>query len=88
MIPGPSVGDHHLIPRLKGGKKKEAVHEVCHGKIHSLWDENQLRDEYNTWEKIRTAPEMQSFIRWVRKKTPEFVDGTKMRRGHKRKKRR
>lgn len=88
LVPGPSVDKHHLVPRLKGGKVPEPVHIVCHGKVHSLWDENTLRDHYNTWEKIRTAPEMQTFIRWVRKKPPEFVDGTKMKKGHRRKKRR
>lgn len=88
MVSGPSVGDHHLVPRLRGGRKAEPVHVVCHGKIHSLWDENELRDEYNTWEKIREAPEMQSFIRWIRKKPATFVDGTKMARGHRRRRRR
>lgn len=87
MVPGPSVGDHHLVPKLKGGKVAEPVHQVCHGKIHATWDENQLRDEYNTWKKIREAPEMQLFITWVRKKPPEFRDSSKMRNGHKRRKR-
>lgn len=88
MIPGPSVGDHHLVPKSKGGKQAERVHHVCHGKIHATWDETQLRDEYNTWEKLRTAPEMQTFIAWIRKKHPEFVNSTRMRNGHKRKRRR
>lgn len=88
LIPGPSVDEHHLVPKLKGGRGAEPVHRVCHSKIHATWDENTLRDEYNTWEKIREAPEMQSFIRWVRKKPPEFRSSSKMVRGHKRKKRR
>jgi hypothetical protein len=88
LVPGRSVSEHHLIPKLKGGTNKEPVHRVCHDKIHATWDENQLRDEYNTWEKIRNAPEMESFIKWVRKKSAEFVSPSKMVRGHKRKKRR
>ena len=88
MIPGPSVNEHHLIPKLKGGKVADPVHRVCHNKIHATWDENQLRDEYNTWEKIRAAPEMQSFIKWVAKKPPEFRASSRMVKGHKRRKRR
>ena len=82
------MNEHHLIPKLKGGTDKDPVHKICHSKVHATWDENQLRDEYNTWEKIRESPEMQSFIRWVRKKPPEYTSPTKMVRGHKRKKRR
>jgi len=88
MIPGPSVTRHHLVPRLKGGKLAEPVHAVCHTKLHSVWDETQLRDHYATWEAIRSAPEMQSFIRWVRKKPADFVDTHRMVKGHKRRKRR
>lgn len=88
MIPGPSVSDHHLIPRLKGGKDADPCHRICHSKIHSVWDENQLRDTYNTWEVIRKAPEMQSFIKWVRKKPADYYVGTRMARSHKRKRRR
>ena len=84
MIPGPTVTRHHLVPRLKGGKVAEPVHRICHSKIHSLWDENQLRDDYSTWEAIREAEEMQTFIRWVRKKPPEFTSGDRKVRGHKR----
>lgn len=88
MVPGPSVTDHHLIPKSKGGRVAEPCHKICHGKIHATWDENQIRDAYNTWEKIREAPEMQTFIAWVRKKPPEFTDSTRMRNGHKRRKKR
>lgn len=87
LIPGKSVNAHHLIPKLKGGKDAYPVHKVCHAKIHATWDESQLRDEYNTWEKIREAPEMQTFIRWVRKKDPEYYSSTRMAKGHKRKRR-
>lgn len=88
MVPGPSVSEHHLIPRLKGGTDAFPAHKVCHDKIHATWDENTLRDEYNTWQKIREAPEMQRFIRWVKKKPPEFVASSRMVRGHKRRRRR
>jgi hypothetical protein len=85
MLRGKSVTRHHLIPKLKGGKETVRLHQICHGKIHATWDENTIRDHYNTVAKIRAAPEMASFIAWVKKKPPEFVDGTHMANGHKRK---
>lgn len=88
MIEGRSVTEHHLIPKLKGGKVAEPVHRICHDKIHATWDESTLRDRYSTWEAIRTAPEMESFIKWVRKKHPEYTDPSKMVNGHRRKRRR
>lgn len=84
MIPGKSVTDHHLIPKLKGGKIKEPCHQVCHQKIHSVWSESELATTYNTWKIIRESPEMQPFIRWVRKKPADFIDRSKMTRDHRR----
>lgn len=78
---------HHLIPKLKGGAKGETVrlHLICHGKIHSLWSENQLRDYYNTIDKIMSDDRMQKFANWVSKKDPDFNDSSKMTKTHKRK---
>jgi hypothetical protein len=88
LIPGPSVNRHHLIPVLKGGKKSYPVHKICHSKIHSLWSENELRDTYNNWNDIRADERMQKFIKWVRKKDPEFRDSNRMVKGHKKNRRR
>lgn len=51
------------------------MHRICHGKIHAVLTEQQLRDHYNTVEALRGHPEIASFIRWVKRKPPEFVDG-------------
>jgi len=83
-----SVDRHHLTPKLKGGKEAEDVHRVCHGKVHSLWSENELRDVYNNWESIRSDPRIQAFIKWVSKKPADFVDSNKLSKGHKKRRRR
>lgn len=88
MIPGPSVDRHHLIPKLKGGTEAEEVHRICHSKIHSIWSENELRDVYNNWEKIRSDERIQKFIKFVSKKPNDFVDSNKMAKGHKKRRRR
>lgn len=72
MIPGPSLNEHHLIPRMYGGTKKYVVHKVCHSKIHSVFTEAELANVYNTFEKLRSHPDIASFIKWVRKQDPQF----------------
>lgn len=82
--------EHHLIPKLKGGKKESdnmvRLHVICHNKLHSIWNENELRDYYNTIENIMTDERMQKFARWVSKKDPSYNDKNRMQAGHKRRK--
>lgn len=77
MIAGASVDRHHWVPRSRGGQDQAYLHRICHRKIHSLWTEKELRDELNTPELICAHPDMQGFIAWVRKRPPEFYDGTR-----------
>jgi hypothetical protein len=74
MMRGRSVNEHHLIPRMYGGIEKFVVHWVCHSKIHSVLTESQLAFESNTFAKLREHPELARFIKWVRKRDPEFID--------------
>jgi len=74
MVAGPSIDDHHLIPKSKKGKLKETCHKVCHRAIHSAYSEKELAREFNTWAKLRVAPALQGFLKWIAKKPPEFID--------------
>ena len=84
MIPGPSVNEHHLVPRTYKGTETVRMHRVCHGKIHAVFSEKDPRDYYHTVARLRAHPEIQKFIRWVRKKHPEFDDGHAGGRGRRR----
>ena len=77
MRPGRSVDRHHFIPRSRGGRETEFVHRVCHRKLHSLFTEKQLEREFATPEAIHADPDMAAFIRWVRRKPPEFYDNSR-----------
>lgn len=77
MVPGPSVNLHHLVPRSHGGRDSEAVHRVCHNKIHAELSEKELAQSYRSWEALRGHPEIARFICWVRRKHPEFIDWNK-----------
>ncbi len=74
-----TISKHHLIPKSKGGKNTPTIliHNICHQKIHSVFSENELRDEYNTVEKLITHEEMVKFIKWVSKKDINFYDRNK-----------
>ncbi len=69
-----NISKHHLIPKSRGGKDSELIeiHNICHQKIHSVFTLKELRDEYNTVEKLVEHEEITKFIKWVSKKAPEF----------------
>lgn len=78
LIPGPSVDEHHLIPKSR--KKNDdtiTLHKICHQKIHSILSENELAKHFYTIELLLTHEEIQKFIKWVRKKEPTFYDTSK-----------
>lgn len=67
---------HHLIPKSKGGKYTDTIvlHNICHRKIHSVFTEKELKQEYNTIDKLIAHEEIAKFIKWVSKKPPEFYE--------------
>ena len=72
MLVGTSVDKHHLVPKSKGGGDSYWVHKICHQKIHSLFTNKDLAEEYNTFEKLKQHFEIDKFIKWVSNKDPEF----------------
>jgi len=48
---------HHVVPRCKGGKGNRAHEDY----IHKTWTHNELRDTFNTVEKILSDPRFQKF---------------------------
>jgi hypothetical protein len=73
MVPGPSLNEHHLVPKSQGGKAKHVIHRICHAKIHSVFDEKELARSYDTFEKLRAHSEIEKFIAWAKKQPPEAV---------------
>lgn len=65
---------HHLIPKLKGGKGGPVVllHDICHREIHATLTEAELAKDYSTIAALQTHPRLAKFITWVRKRPPEF----------------
>ena len=72
---GVPQSEHHLIPKLRGGKGGPTVlmHHLCHREIHATLTESELARDWNTPEKLRTHPRLEKFIRWIQKRPPEFT---------------
>lgn len=58
---------HHIVPRCKGGTEIAPTCHSCEDFIHKTWTHNQLRDDFNTVEKIRADERFQIFLRWLYK---------------------
>jgi len=74
---------HHLVPKLKGGKGGETVllHHICHKEIHATLTEAELARSYATIEALRAHPRIETFVRWVAKRPPEFLSRVPGKRG-------
>ncbi len=73
MLPGPSVDRHHWVPRADGGRDWGWMHRICHKKIHAVIDRKTLARDYTDAARLRAHPEIAAFIKWVRRKHPEFT---------------
>ncbi len=73
------ISKHHLIPKSVGGRHSPTIliHNICHQKIHSVFSEKQLRDEYHTVENLRNHEAIKKFIKWVAKKDKDFYQRNK-----------
>jgi len=65
----PNLTKHHCLPRAKGGTRDdvELLCPQCHGMVHATFTNQTLAALYPTVAKLREAPELEGFLRWVRK---------------------
>ncbi|HEY9602003.1 MAG TPA: HNH endonuclease [Allocoleopsis sp.] len=67
---------HHLIPRHTVKQKRAEpgsttnICSPCHKQIHGLFDNKRLAKELNSLEALRNEPQMEKFLAWVKKQTP------------------
>ena len=87
LVPGPSVDRHHWVPRSsasgrKGKKPKgepadqawDWLHKICHRMVHRTFSEKELANDYASAAAVLTHPDIETFVAWVRRKPPEYVD--------------
>jgi hypothetical protein len=73
MLSGDSVDRHHWQPKSRGGSEAGYLHRICHRKLHSLFTAKELAEDFVSPDQVRRHPEMQKFIKWVRRQPPERV---------------
>jgi hypothetical protein len=63
---------HHCLPKEKGGTSEdvELLCPQCHGMVHATYTNGTLASRYPTIDQLRQAPELEKFLRWVRKQPP------------------
>lgn len=77
----PGTHGHHVVPRCKGGKVIVPTCGDCGSFIHKTWSHNELRDEYNTVDKIRNDERYKRFLKWLLKQRTDVNHKTKRRNG-------
>jgi hypothetical protein len=70
-----STSRHHLVPREEGGRHGPVVDlcQPCHSSVHRFLSNRQLASRYATVEALRTAEELQHYLRWIRKQRVERI---------------
>ncbi|MFO0845067.1 MAG: HNH endonuclease signature motif containing protein [Gemmataceae bacterium] len=63
---------HHCRPKSRGGTTDdvELLCSQCHSMVHCTYENKTLAGNYASLAELRQAPELQKFIRWVRKQPP------------------
>lgn len=66
---------HHLVPRVEGGRYGPTVElcQPCHSSVHRFLTNRDLARRYPTVEALREAPELQTYLSWIRKVKVEKI---------------
>ncbi len=82
-----NTSKHHLIPQVVSRHKNKYLKTdegnflwvcvECHSQIHALFSNQELKELYDTKEKLLAEPRFRKFVEW-RKKHPEFKGSSKM----------
>mgnify|MGYP003873519661 CR=1 FL=1 len=76
--PHAKQSQHHLVPKLKGGKGGETVllHQICHNEIHATFTEVELAREFHTIDALLTNARIAKFVAWVAKRPSTYHSKT------------
>ena len=73
---------HHCLPKSEGGDADdiELVCGQCHTMVHATFTNQTLATLCPTIQKLRAAPELAGFVKWVRKQPATRRTANKKRR--------
>ncbi len=89
-VPHELITLHHLRPREKGGKAEHRTPlcRPCHKQLHAVFSNSTLARSLDRIDLLKTAPELQGFLTWIRKQKPDRNFRTVMSNAHPKRKRR
>ncbi len=67
------VTRHHLVPKSEGGRETVDLCAACHKTLHAFFTNRTLSIELSTIESLRRQPELQAYLRWVRKQADRRI---------------
>lgn len=60
------VQEHHLRPERRAESPTVTLCRPCHDQIHAVFTNEELRENYDTIEKLRAADRLTGYIDWIR----------------------
>ncbi len=72
-VPRYMITLHHLKPRERGGKAEHRTPlcRPCHKQLHAVFSNKRLAREMDSIDRLKSAPQFQPFLKWIRKQKPD-----------------
>ncbi|MFT4949634.1 MAG: 5-methylcytosine-specific restriction protein A [Natronomonas sp.] len=61
-----AVQEHHLRPERRAESPTVMLCRPCHKQVHALFTNEELREDYDTIERLRGADRLQDYRSWIR----------------------
>lgn len=61
-----AVQEHHLRPEARAESPTVSLCRPCHKQIHALYTNEELREDYDTIDALRSADRLQGYLDWIR----------------------
>jgi hypothetical protein len=89
-VPREMITLHHLKPREKGGRAEHRTPlcRPCHKQLHAVFSNKALAKSLDRIDLLKASPELQPFLRWIRRQKPDRNFRTIMSNSHPRRRRR
>jgi hypothetical protein len=58
---------HHIIPKSEGGTETVDLCSACHRTLHAFFENKTLAGWYSNLDRIRDAPEIRRYLKWIQK---------------------
>jgi 5-methylcytosine-specific restriction protein A len=72
-VPRSLITLHHLTPKEKGGKAEHRTPlcKPCHKQLHATFGNADMARTYASIPALLKAPQLQPFLKWIRKQKPD-----------------